>query len=55
MSTTIFSYTGPGDVVILNEMVHNARIVPSEGRAHLSDGIRPGGSGTRAAPRIRWW
>ena len=27
-------------VVILNEMVHNARIVPLDGRSHLDDGVR---------------
>ena len=30
----------PDTVVILNEMVHNARIVPLDGRPHLSQGVR---------------
>ncbi len=30
----------PGFVVILNEMVHNARVVPLDGRPHLPDGVR---------------
>ena len=30
----------PDTVVIFNEMVHNARIVPLDGRSHLSDDIR---------------
>ena len=30
----------PGHVVILNEMVHDARIIPLDGRAHLPAGVR---------------
>ena len=30
----------PDTVVIFNEMIHDARIVPLDGRAHLDDGIR---------------
>ncbi|MCY4599996.1 MAG: hypothetical protein OXF27_08760, partial [Acidobacteria bacterium] len=30
----------PDHVVILNEMVHDARIIPLDGRAHLPDGLR---------------
>ena len=30
----------PDTVVILNEMVHNARIIPLDGRAHLASGVR---------------
>ncbi len=30
----------PDTVVIFNEMVHNARVVPLDGRPHLDDGIR---------------
>ena len=30
----------PGHVVILNEMVHNARIVPLDGRPHLPESMR---------------
>ena len=30
----------PGMVVILNEMVHNARIIPTDGRPHLPEGVR---------------
>ena len=30
----------PGHVVILNEMVHNARVVPLDGRPHLPDSLR---------------
>ena len=29
----------PDVVVILNEMVHNARVVPLDGRPHLPDGV----------------
>jgi hypothetical protein len=31
---------GPGYVAILNEMVHNARIIPLDGRPHLSGDLR---------------
>ena len=30
----------PGHVVILYEMIHEARIIPVDGRAHLIDGVR---------------
>jgi hypothetical protein len=30
----------PGYVVILSEMIHNARIIPLDGRPHLPSGIR---------------
>ncbi len=30
----------PDHVVILHEMVHDARVVPLDGRGHLSDGVR---------------
>ncbi len=30
----------PDTVVILNEMVHNARVIPLDGRPHLSQGVR---------------
>ena len=30
----------PDYVVILNEMIHDARIVPLDGRPHLDDGVR---------------
>ncbi len=30
----------PGSVVLLNEMVHNARVVPTDGRPHLSSSVR---------------
>jgi hypothetical protein len=33
-------FQGPGYVAILNEMVHNARIVPLDGRPHLAAHIR---------------
>ena len=33
-------FQAPGHVAILNEMVHNARIVPLDGRPHLSAGLR---------------
>ena len=36
-------------VVILNEMVHNARIVPLDGRAHLPDGLRQWVGDSRAS------
>jgi hypothetical protein len=31
---------GPGYVVILNEMIHDARVIPLDGRPHVSSGIR---------------
>jgi hypothetical protein len=31
---------GPGYVVILNEMIHDTRIIPLDGRPHVSPGIR---------------
>ncbi len=31
----------PRDVVIMNEMIHDARIVPLDGRPHLPSTIRP--------------
>src|SRR5277367_5400918 len=31
---------GPGYVVILNEMIHNTRVIPLDGRAHVSPEIR---------------
>jgi len=33
-------FQSPGYVVIVNEMVHDARVVPLDGRAHAGDGIR---------------
>jgi hypothetical protein len=30
----------PDHVALLNEMIHNTRIVPLDGRAHLSEGVR---------------
>ena len=33
-------FQGPDHVVILNEMVHDARIVPLDGRPPLTDGVR---------------
>ena len=33
-------FQGPGYVVIVNEMVHDARIVPLDGRPHLSSALR---------------
>ena len=33
-------FQAPGYVAILNEMVHNARIVPLDGRPHLSEELR---------------
>ncbi len=36
-------------VVILNEMVHNARIIPLDGRAHLPDGLRQWVGDSRAS------
>ena len=30
----------PDTIVIFNEMVHNARVVPLDGRAHLRDDVR---------------
>jgi hypothetical protein len=40
----------PGHVVILNEMVHDARVVPLDGRPHLSQGLRQ----WRGDSRGRW-
>ena len=31
-----------GHVVILNEMVHDARIIPLDGRPHLPESVRQG-------------
>jgi hypothetical protein len=31
---------GPGYVVILNEMIHDTRVIPLDGRPHVSSGIR---------------
>jgi hypothetical protein len=33
-------FQSPGYVVIVNEMVHDARVVPVDGRAHVGDGLR---------------
>jgi hypothetical protein len=33
-------FQGPGHVVIVNEMVHDARVVPLDSRPHLGDGFR---------------
>jgi hypothetical protein len=33
-------FQSPGYVVILNEMVHDARIIPLDGRPHLGDALR---------------
>ena len=30
----------PGYVVLVNEMVHNARVIPTDGRPHLGTGVR---------------
>ena len=40
----------PDTVVIFNEMIHDARIVPLDGRSHLPDGIRQ----WMGDPRGRW-
>ena len=34
------TFQSPGYVVLHNEMIHSARIVPLDGRPHLSDGVR---------------
>ncbi len=39
-NNTVQLFQTPGYVVILNEMIHDARIVPLDGRPHLDDGIR---------------
>jgi hypothetical protein len=33
-------FQSPGYVVIVNEMVHDARVVPVDGRPHVGDGLR---------------
>ena len=43
-------FQAPGYVVLLNEMVHDARIVPLDGRAHLPDSVRQ----WRGDSRGRW-
>ena len=43
-------FQAPGYVVVLNEMVHDARIVPLDGRAHLPDAVRQ----WRGDSRGRW-
>ena len=40
----------PGYVMIMNEMAHDARIIPLDGRPHLDDRIRPWNGDSRA----RW-
>ncbi len=39
-NNTVQLFQTPGHVVILNEMIHDARIVPLDGRPHLDDGLR---------------
>ena len=39
-NNTVQLFQTPGHVVILNEMIHDARIVPLDGRPHLDAGIR---------------
>jgi hypothetical protein len=38
MGTEIFQF--PGHVVIQNEMIHEVRVIPTDGRPHISDKIR---------------
>jgi hypothetical protein len=38
MGTQIFQF--PGHVVIQNEMINEVRVIPTDGRPHLSDRIR---------------
>ena len=38
MGTEIFQF--PGHVVIQNEMIHEVRVIPTDGRPHVSDRIR---------------
>jgi hypothetical protein len=38
MGTEIFQF--PGHVVIQNEMIHEVRVIPTDGRPHISDRIR---------------
>jgi hypothetical protein len=40
----------PGYVTIVSEMIHDARIIPVDGRAHVADGIRM----WNGNPRGRW-
>jgi hypothetical protein len=40
----------PGYVVILNEMIHNTRVIPLDGRAHVSPEVR----GWMGDPRGHW-
>jgi len=40
----------PGYVVILSEMIHRARIIPVDGRSHISDTVRQ----WEGDPRGRW-
>ena len=40
----------PGYVVIMNEMAHDARVIPLDGRPHLAPGIRPWNGDSRG----RW-
>ena len=39
-NNTVQLFQTPDHVVILNEMIHDARIVPLDGRPHLGDGLR---------------
>ena len=46
----------PDHVVILNEMIHEARVVPLDGRAPLPDGIRQWMGDSRGRwMATRWW
>jgi len=48
MGTQIFQF--PGHVVIQNEMINEVRVIPTDGRPHLSDRIRQ----YMGDPRGRW-
>ncbi len=39
-NATLQIVQGPGYVGIVQEMIHDTRIIPTDGRAHASDNIR---------------
>ena len=38
---------GPGYVVVIQEMIHNARVIPVDGRSHLGRGVQQLGGDSR--------
>ena len=48
---------GPGYVVILNEMIHDTRLIPLDGRPHVEPGTFANGWAIRAGigTATHWW